>query len=96
MFPEHGPKGGGDRTASRNLSKSESYPLALAGHTGTLSGRELWEMQGGSVSDWDQAREDQHPVMLKAAVREVGWRTAQSLLQALFTKVPSVAGERCG
>ena len=30
--------------------------------------------------------------MLKAAVREVGWRAAQSLLQALFTEVPSFAG----
>ena len=68
--------------------KLEGTDLRVAGGTlgrvRPLSGRELWEMQGGSVS--------QHPVMLKAAVREVGWRAGQSLLQALFTEVPSVAG----
>ena len=44
---------------------------------------EVWEMQGGDQTSWEATSDDQKPLLVRAAVREIGWQAAQSLLQAV-------------
>lgn len=53
---------------------------------------EVWEMQGGDQTSWEATSDDQKPLLVRAAVREIGWQAAQSLLQA----VSGQAFERAG